>query len=315
MSEQSSKYESQLPKKRSVSVSSVFSYSAGGASILGFLSSNYIFPHSGIALAHTIFLLVLVFSILLHTYARDRRKLHRYAQAVFYIHYVNHIIRDSLAHAKEDNFKLSQETLQLTVNAIANCFSILTGKQCRCSIKELNDDFSINTVVRDNVSKKRIHEHHDTKTSHHLEENTDFKNLWYSIYGCSRYFLANDLIKFWKIHKYENSSFKLVTFPKRSNFCSFTWVSNWKLPYRSTLVLPIRFFSVFDPPAQQEISAKKKTKKTEFDHWNFWGFLCIDCNSRNIFDQEFAPELGAAFADTLYIFHEQTKFILDKRIK
>jgi len=315
MPDQASKYENQLPKRSSASWASIFSYAAGGASILGFLSSNFLFPQSSISVAHTIFLLVLVFSILLHTYFRDRRKLHRYAQAIYYVHYINHIIRNSIAHAKEGNFKLSKEIPQQSVDAISNCFSVLTGKQCRCSIKELKNDFTINTVVRDSISKKRIHEHHDSKTTHHLEENTDFKNLWYSIYGCSRYFLSNDLIKFWKIHKYENSSFKIVTNPKRSTFCGFTWVTNWKLPYRCTLVLPIRFFSVFDPPPQPGHSAKNSHTKTEYDNWNFWGFLCVDCNSRNVFDAEFAPELGAAFADILYIFHEQTKLILDNKDK
>src|SRR5688572_15363408 len=32
-----------------------------------------------------------------YLYVTNRKKLHRYAQAVFYIHYINHIIRDELA--------------------------------------------------------------------------------------------------------------------------------------------------------------------------------------------------------------------------
>jgi len=84
------------------------------------------------------------------------------------------------------------------------------------------------------------------------------------------------------------------------------------LQYKSTIVLPIRYFSEFKPP-KQVLPPERLPPKSSYPEWKFWGFLCIDCNSRNIFDPEFAPELGGAFADILYIFLTQTKILLDKK--
>lgn len=313
MSDQSTHYESQLPKKIGISKASIFNYSAGTASLLGIITSPFIFPNDSVSLVYSIFLIFLVSSLLVHTYLRDKRKLTRYAQAIFYIHYVNHIVRDHLSEIENGNFQSTQITLYKIVNSIAQCYSLLTSKQCRCTIKELNDDFTINDAERDEISKNSTHMCNQNDTiKHTLDENTDFRNLWYSLSGCSRYFHHPNLLNYWKLRKYNNSSFRVVGDPKLKNFWGYSWVSRWPLQYKSTIVLPIRYFSEFNPP-KPVLPPEKLPPKSTFAEWKFWGFLCIDCNSRNIFDPEFAPELGAAFADILYIFLTQTKILLDNR--
>lgn len=313
---QVAKYESQLPKKKQMSWPSIFNYIAGSASILAIVTAPKFFPQENIPLAYSVGLVALVASLLIHTYLKDRRKLNRYSSATLYQHYINHIIRDSLAEMENNDFSSTDTVLSKVVDSISNCYSLLTSKQCRCTIKELNDDLTIKTVVRDSISKNRMHLCHlQDKEVHRLEENTDFYNLWYSVYGCSRFFFCKNLITLYKSRQYKNSSFKILGKPDIQNFLRyFSYVKNWKLPYRSTIVLPIRYFSEFTPPAKPE-SDNPAPHKKDYPHWKFWGFLCIDCNSRNIFDSEFAPELGAAFADILYIYLTQAQILLDRKQK
>ena len=58
------------------------------------------------------------------------------------------------------------------------------------------------------------------------------------------------------------------------------------LNYRSIMVIPIRYIQRLDPD----------TPKTRTPHWNYWGFLRVDCNTRNVFDPRLSPELGGMFA-------------------
>lgn len=316
LSYQIAKYEEQLPKKKNLSWPSIFNYLTGSASILALVSAPNFFPQENIPFVYSIALVAIVASLLIHTYIRDRRKLNRYAQATLYTHYISHIIRDSLSEKENDDFSDTKIVLQKIVDSISNCYSLLTGKQCRCTIKELNEDLTVKTVVRDTISKNRMHLCHiQDKEEHHLDDNTDFYNLWYSLYGCSRYFYCDNLINLYKTNKYKNSSFKILGKPDIIPFFSyFSYVKKWRLPYKSTIVLPVRYFSEFKPPEKPDERCINPHKR-DYPHWKFWGFLCIDCNSRKIFDSEFSPELGAAFSDILYIYLTQTKIMLDKRLK
>jgi len=139
------------------------------------------------------------------------------------------------------------------------------------------------------------------KTSQHrLDENTDFHDLWYAQNGCTRYFLSNDLMKRWKQHKYKTSSFKEVGEPYLQSVLGIDMIRNWRLPYRSALILPIRYVSTFNPPEEQT---------HDMLHWRYWGFLCIDCNTPGCFDDRYCPELGGAFADGLFTLFSQSEFI------
>ena len=290
LSYQAAKYEDQLPKKKNVSFAGLFNYIAGSASILAIIVAPNFFPQEKISLVYSIGLIGLVGSLLIHTYRYERRKLHRFANSTIYIHYINHVIRDGLASFENKNFSDVEEISQTVIDSIADCYSLLVGKRCRCTLKELNDDLSVKTVIRDSIAKKRqpTCETQD-KGEHLIEDNTDFYNLWYSLEGCSRYFFSNDLIKLFKKGTYKNSSFKILNKPQLIPLGLFTIVSKWTLPYKSTIVLPIRYFSEFQPPVEPKIRDTQNVHKYDYHHWKFWGFLCIDCNWKNVFDEEFAP--------------------------
>lgn len=208
-------------------------------------------------------------------------------------------MRDSLSSLSvSDNVNL-EKTTEKILDAIANCFSVTSGKACRASIVELNDKFELIVAARDSMSAiKAI----PRNNKHLLEDNTDFRNLWYSINGCSRYYLNNNIVKSWLNREYRNSCFAEYGEPEMKSIFGFTLIRRWPLSYRSALVLPIRYVAEFTPP---------KDTETLCPHWNYYGFLCIDSISRNSFDDRYSPELGGSFADMLYTYFSQSDYILD----
>lgn len=301
------KFESQLPKLEKYSFRDYFNYAAGTASIVGSILPAFFIKDQEIS---QIFYAILLVTIILILVVRDilasRKKLNRYAQAVFFTHYVNHIIRDSLleiSQCRSDNFEdTAQKTTRHIVNAISTCFSIITAKRCRVCIAELKDDFSLLVIARDDVSQitssKIINKQDRT-----LDNNTDFSNLWYGVEGCSRYYLSNNLIKDWKKGKYKNSSFDDVGKPEIIHLVhEISFVRNWRLNYKSAIIFPIRYISEFNPPAGLN---------NNLIGWSYYGFLCIDCNAKNSFDDVFLPELGGTFADAIYSYLSQIEFMED----
>jgi len=294
------KYESQLPKLEKWKFDRVFGYITGSASIVGLIGAPFVIQdQDALSYLYMGFLSFLVVLLIIHTVLVEKRKLHRYAQTVFHTHFAQHLVRDALSElelSKTDNIEATTEKI---LDSIANCFSITCGKTCRASIVELNDKFELTVAARDSMSKIRVT---PRRKKHYLKDNTDFKNLWYSIKGCSRYYLNNDIVSSWLKHYYDNSCFSEADEPEVKSFLGITYVKNWPLNYKSALVLPIRYVSRFDPPK----------KEGEFaPHWDYYGFLCIDSISKNSFDERYSPELGAVFADLMYTYLKQIDFILD----
>ena len=278
---------------------------AGAASIVSCVLAARVPDPSTSELLFSIFLIFITFICLLYVFIVARGRLHRYAETVYYYHYVNHILRDytaQIVHADTCDRNLD-DLLADVLTAIATCFSIVTGKQCRCCIKNMNKDQEIIDVKRDNVSaaqaeSQSILGRNDVR--HTLEKNTDFYNLWYAEDGCKRAYLSNDLRDDYRYCRYRNSSFEVLGAPQIGSFLGYTYVERWTLPYRSALVLPIRYISEFRLP-----SKKDADRQDANPHWKCWGFLCIDCNSSNVFDPRYSVELGGAFADLLYsLFNE-----------
>jgi hypothetical protein len=235
-----------------------------------------------------------------YLYVTNRKKLHRYAQAVFYLHFINHTIRDQVAamqYGKPINF---EELMQDVVDATANCFSILTARQCRCSVKEIKPDRTVATVVRDGVSSSQSP--NLSGAVHKIEDNTDFDNIWYGKGGCTRFFVCRNLVELWRSGKYKNSSFAVRGDPETRSILGLTFVTKWPLPYKSAIVWPIRYIPDACPwPILNDGSFHALPEdKRPF----VWGFLCVDFHSRNVFDEIHAPELGAAIADAIFtMFH------------
>jgi hypothetical protein len=294
------RYEDQLPKKERLSFDRFFGYCTGTASIAGLVAAPFFVKDQGVlSYLYMVFLSILVIVLIIHAALVEQRKLHRYAQSVFYYHFAQHIVRDSLAELSLAHTVDPKITTEKILNAIANCFTIISGKNCRASVVELSDKCELSVEARDSMSSIRSSQRSRT---HKLDENTDFRNLWYSINGCSRYYLNNDIKRSWLNHNYKNSCFKEYGEPEIKNFFGYTYVCKWTLPYKSALILPIRYISEFRPP---------KIAGEYTPHWDFYGFLCIDSISENSFDDRYSPELGGGFADILYNYFRQTNFILD----
>ncbi len=243
-----------------------------------------------------------------YIYVISRRKLHRYAQAVLYLHYINHIIRDHQASRKFTKDDL-HEIMQEIVDATAHCFSLLTGKRCRCCIKEIVDKDIVKTVVRDRISSSQTRE--APSEVHKIGENTDFSSLFYGKNGYVRYFHCGNLLKLWRVHKYENSSFRHVGEPSIKSIFAFSMVRNWRLPYKSLIVWPIRYippgteWPILNDEDMQQLPPEKRPV--------IMGFLTVDCRSKNVFDEYYSSELGAAIADALFTMMDVRR-ILDENV-
>lgn len=305
-------YKDQLPKNSRLNFIEIYKLIASTISILTIIC-GFFFSLSGnnAELVYAIFLCVLVLLLLTYIYIRERSKLSRYAETVYFVHFVNHLIRDTFAYIQNKKEQDINNRISEILFAIANCFSILTGKTCSCVIEEMrpSDDgknfevISVNHDLLADTVVDRMAKHSNIK--HYIEDNTDFRNLWYSINGCSRYYLCNNLIKAWRYRKYKHSYFKIdkIGEPKSFTILGFTFVTKWPLNYRSCLIVPIRFVGDGKPPETGPSSHDSLDK----NGWEFYGFLCIYCNSRNVFNPRYCPELGGAFADLLYVFLNQLK--------
>jgi len=262
----------------------------------------YMYQSRGcVIVAATLFLFSL--TILIYT-RRVLKRSHRYAQAVHYFHFVNHVMRDYTAEIiRGGKFRSLDDELSDIVTAIADCFSAVTEQKCRCCIKALEAGTSpqqlfLRTVARDRLSS--VYSHGDNMR-HKLDENTDFSNLWYAVPPFFRGYVANDLHKLFIQGEYQNTSIKKGY---RADVGPFGKVRNWPLPYVSTLVVPIRYISEFLPPKED---AEKVTS-----HWICWGFLCIDSNHKNVFLDPDLLILAGGFADSIYSFVSNVECHLKK---
>lgn len=258
----------------------------------------------------TVYIIALLTVCILYIFFRETRKRHRFSSSITYLHFVNHSVRDYLSLLSRGRKVPISVVLTEILDVIAANYSIVTGKPCRASIKDLNKNFEVLTTSRDSIS--RIHNLPNSGVRHKLSENTDFDELWYGKNGHVRTFIENDLLSRYRRGEYKNSSFKTYGEPVCNPVSNK--IIKWTLPYRSTIVWPIRFIENYDewPPRNKKKHKKSIIQGSDSDP-HFWGFLCIDCESRNIFDEFYALELGSAYADVLYILLTQSKEIANSK--
>ncbi|TGL85756.1 hypothetical protein EHQ68_16725 [Leptospira congkakensis] len=289
-------YKDQLPNPDKVNFEKIFNYFAGAASVIAFLMLwKDLFANDTKIFIFIAYLIFQNISIIIYLIYKSMGKEKRFAQSIYYLHYINHSIRDSISDFLKTKQKQKKESLVDILDAVAECFSLLCSTKCRVTIKQLNDKMELEMVARNSTSLQTKENKFTSSHIHKLSDNTDFYNLWYSIDGCSRYYLCNNLKNEFKQLRYKNSSFSLKGGePKIKDILGFfTYIENWNLSYRSTLVIPIRYIADYDPPENHvEISP----------NWDYFGFLCIDANKKNVFDTRYAPEVGAAVADVLFTY-------------
>jgi hypothetical protein len=240
-------------------------------------------------------LAALAFCLFSYILVTNFKKLHRYAQAVFYVHYINHVVRDGLASIEAGRPINLRELTEDICDATANCFSVLSGKRCRCTVWTVNPDEDLVFAFKHDRMTKRTRP--ELERPYPILENTDFKNLWYGGNGCARFFVARDVVELWKKNQYRSSGFDAFGEPRMVAGYGFSVVATWTLPFKSSLVVPIRYVPEECPwPAFDEERYSKMPVRPFV-----WGFLSIDSKSRRSFDLLHGPELAGAIADVLFI--------------
>lgn len=277
---------------------SIFNLLAGLASIFGLIYVLFKIPEQSIVEIYIIMLstILIVYVIYINT-----KELHRYSQVLSHIHAVNHIIRDALVELENIPINdLTKETKSRTkdlVNIISSCYSMLSRTHCNVSLKEVqskNDINYLNTIARDSTSFTQRDKHNSASSDDTIDSNTDFSKIWYKDELGLKYYLSNNLKAEFKKNNYKNTSFLKYGDPELIHIFGYPFIKKWTLPYMSTLVFPIQYMN----------SSGAKNA--------IYGFLCIDSNSTNIFDSRYMVELGAAFADALYLYFSQVEEILDR---
>jgi hypothetical protein len=297
-------YQSQLPKRKKVSVGGTFNAIATGTGILSF-ATLFIQQKWSASLIYPVGLLVILASMLVYLVISVRGK-RNYDDTILHLHFVSHLIRDTISDFRRGNNPDLRDLVLQICNSVAQAFSLVTGKNCRVSIKMLEDDLTIRTYCRDNFSSLKA-ESVDNDLVLRLNDNTDFHDLWYAQNRCSRYFFCNDLPRLWMNRMYRTSSFKYYKRePVHKSILGANILLSWPLPYKSTIVWPIRYAPGLRPPAHP-------TERAAVEDWYFWGFLCVDCPDTGAFKERIDPELGAAVADQLYILLEELQAGLTRR--
>lgn len=229
-----------------------------------------------IAIASYFVVLLLFLFWFIHTYSRKAR----YAEAMRLVHSSVHDIRDIAGYLercvrKTDTFspRVLKDALQGCLNAAALAFSMVTGARCRICIKVVGGTNAttayVTTACRDKLSEqdnecKARDEKEDH--SHLISKNSDFNFL---VHGGNSYYLNGDIPG---THGYMNTS--------KSHYKD-------KLPYRSTIVLPVRrTFAV-------------SSNQTNYRSPEVVGFLCIDSHSRFSFTEKYDVQMGAILADAI----------------
>lgn len=199
--------------------------------------------------------------------------------------------------------------LRQIMDIFASTMILVTGVHCRTCVKSLNIDknkvddakgknakereeilrsaFYATTLIRDSSS----HPTHGW-AKHITNWVTNNSAFWHFFKGpLERCYFQNDLTK---LRNYNNDSFKVYgnppDFPWYLSLYARLW-KRWPLPYRSTIVWPIRALrpTKHDPNPQLWM-----------DRQNIIGFLCVDSYALHPFKYPYDFHLGACICDALY---------------
>ena len=167
-------------------------------------------------------------------------------------------------------------------------FSMVAGARCRMSIKLLGRDddaaekgeggFFVSTFARDALSHAVCKEQDEREGhDHSVSENTDFRLI---LRRQRDYYFNGDVSE---TRDYENSRLKNPQVNSQGS---------WQLPYKATIVWPIRYVLT---RSETEVA-----QGAQFRDQDLYGFLTVDCNARNVFEERYDVQLGAALADSLF---------------
>lgn len=235
---------------------------------------------------------VLLVYLVFDTYRFSRKA--RYAEANHFIHDALHTARDAyhylewcLSKEKLESFEKArfQGYIVRFLTSTSTAFSLVSATKCRASLKVIGKNDSgaeyISTLARDQVSLEMCREMDEREGKNtKVDENTDFHLI---VRQEINYFFNGNLPA---CDNYLNSNKSKYEAGKGA-------VKNWSLPYRSTIVLPVRYVW----KCKEKIAAGKKEEEKCQD---IYGFLTVDSSAKNAFSERFDVQVGALLADAIF---------------
>ncbi len=246
---------------------------------------------------------IILFGSIYREISRIRKE--KYANIQVDVHQISHKIRDlsSFLSVYKSTSKVRDEyenridllftqEIEYILDRFSKIFSMLTGTQCRASIKQVcqeDDDLYVFALARDSVSAS-ISRPKDVERQlekiDRLADNDDFQII-FDDENKARWFFENNLPR---LKSYRNTSFPISENENSERYFSFLDLINptrgWPLPYASTIVWPIKQSPRFDSIMAPDLGCI--------------AFLSIDSPHRNVFNYQFDTMLGASVADSLF---------------
>jgi hypothetical protein len=233
---------------------------------------------------------------LMSTHSIEKKVLERSARYADVIPTLNRAFctLDETLRNKETTKKDFLTAFDVYCTKLAVAFKHITGKDCGVCIKvnnnppesEINKNNPVFSYISFDLSRDNLVEGREYKDEilHEYKKNTDFDKIFKNINtDKGKYFFSNNLLT---LPLYNNTSFERYEFPYTGfppNTSYEEKTKNWPLKYQSTIVAPIC----------PSIADHRKKEK-------LLGFLCVDSNFTDIFNEAQDTELLIGCADGMW---------------
>jgi hypothetical protein len=300
-----------LPKPKT-SIATIFNIVAAIITISSFIQMNFglPIPLTSPEIIFAIFLISLLSISIIYIIYFHLKKSHRYIESGMYFSHIANTLQGNLAkfHCDIDNNTVNMEnidknfmkTIQSCLNAISGFFTYICGTRCAICIKQIHaDNRTTTTLARDDISNSARGKFDlANDITHYIKDSTAFSHFTFGqTFNGNEYFICNNLIQLYKDNEYSNSTFYIpevgkpridyyIKFGENHKFFKYL---KWTLPYKSTMVFPIK----------------------SIENSCIIGFLCIDANHKDIFNFTYLTEFGIAFSRLFYLFITQHDFYVN----
>jgi len=281
----------------------------GGASLIVGITANISIREWVLSLSLTLIVLIALFTLAYREWSRAKPTrvadtMPNQARASELLRNLHVFLRKKLVQSQRGDAISSEaifqarSTIEEILTIYSDIYSIITATRCRLSIKlidfgeigsltaeELNNGeiIYVFTLARDSAST-RENKNADLKREKEkldrLIENTDFLSLWDLTHDDTGFFHSADL-RSEKDYKSSSLSF----WRTRQENPGSVAIKDWPLPYRSTIVWPIRQ----EPRAEFGIA-----------DYDTVGFLAVDSPTPGAFDIETNAPIGTMLANALH---------------
>jgi hypothetical protein len=271
------------------------------------LISYFIESQDRLHLAANIYIVILFFAVLVLAAWRQWLTIRkeRYANITPILHQISHQIRDlntyiQLREPRNGNTEQYEQFLDncrimfsRTLDQLKLAFTSLTSTHCRAAIKltyAKEQSLYVYTLTRDSASwsrwkeldKKRWSDNHDP-----LDQNIQFAKMFTGNNNKMWHYACNDLTRDEHFRATSLTAYS-PDYATRAPASGPRWLrrkNTWPLPYKSTIACVIA--------------------QGSFDHHQnlpleVVGFLAVDSESRNVFEERWDKEIIFAVADALY---------------